>query len=72
MEQYLRPTDVIDWTQPEVMERARALADGLEDQIVVAKRCYEWVRDAIRHSRDFRLEPVPCTAEVDPGFRAPS
>jgi len=62
MEQFLRSTDVIDWTEPEVMERDRTLAAGSEDPIVVAKRCYDWVRDEIRHSRDFRLEPVPCTA----------
>jgi transglutaminase-like putative cysteine protease len=62
MDQFLRPTDVIDWKCPEVLERARALADGSEDHVVVAKRCYEWVRDEIRHSRDFRLQPVPCTA----------
>jgi hypothetical protein len=55
MDQFLRPTDVIDWKCPEVLERARALADGSEDHVVVAKRCYEWVRDEIRHSRDFRL-----------------
>ena len=62
MEQFLQPTDVIDWTHPEVLERARALADGSDDPIVVAKRCFEWVRDDIRHSRDFRLQPVTCTA----------
>jgi len=62
MDQFLRPTDVIDWPHPDVLGRAHLLADGSEDRVVVAKRCYEWVRDEIRHSRDFRLQPVTCTA----------
>ena len=62
MDQFLRPTEVIDWGHPEVLARARSLANGSEDIIATAKRCYEWVRDEIRHSRDFRLQPVPCTA----------
>jgi transglutaminase-like putative cysteine protease len=62
MDRFLRPTDVIDWTHPEVLERARSLADGSDDHCVVAGRLYEWVRDEIRHSRDFRLEPVTCSA----------
>lgn len=62
MDGFLRPTDVIDWTHPEVLERARSLADGSDDHCVVAGRLYEWVRDEIRHSRDFRLDPVTCSA----------
>jgi len=62
MDEFLRPTDVIDWTHPEVSERARSLAVNSGDHVVVAKKCYEWVRDEIRHSRDFQLEPVTCTA----------
>jgi len=51
MDQFLRPTAVINWTHPEVLGRARSLADSSEDHIVVAKKCYEWVRDEIRHRR---------------------
>lgn len=62
MEQFLRPTRVIDWDHAEVLARAGILADGSKDRVDVARRCFEWVRDEIRHSRDFRLEPVPCAA----------
>ncbi len=42
--------------------RAKAIAAGSADQVTIAKRCFEWVRDQIRHSRDFLLQPVTCSA----------
>jgi transglutaminase-like putative cysteine protease len=59
---FLRSTDIIDWRHPEVLARGRALADGTSDPLVIAKRCFQWVRDEIKHSRDQRLQPVPCAA----------
>ena len=32
------------------------------DPVAVAGRCFEWVRDEIRRSGDFRLDPVTCSA----------
>lgn len=62
MQHFLRSTDVIDWAHPEVVSRARALAGGANDPAAVAQRCFRWVRDEIRHSRDFGLQPVTCAA----------
>lgn len=62
MQQFLVVTDVIDWKHPEVLARARALAAAASDPEVIAKRCFEWVRDTIKHSRDFGLSPVTCSA----------
>lgn len=62
MHHFLRSTDVIDWERPEVLARAQALAAGSKDPVVIAQRCFEWVRDEIKHSRDFRLQPVTCSA----------
>jgi transglutaminase-like putative cysteine protease len=62
MERYLRSTEVIDWTHPEVLAHARVLAAGSDDRSVVARRCFEWVRDEIRHTRDHRLPSVTCAA----------
>ncbi len=47
---------------PEVLACARTLATGSDNRIAVARRCFEWVRDKIRHSRDSGLQPVTCTA----------
>lgn len=39
-----------------------ALAEGASRSVEIAKRCFEWVRDEIRHSHDHQLNPVTCTA----------
>src|SRR5262245_30586608 len=62
MEQYLRATPIIKWTHPAVRARAQQLADGLDSPDAIAQQCFEWVRDNICHSLDYRLNPVTCTA----------
>lgn len=60
MDSFLRATEIIDWQHPAVYDQARALA--AETPLETARRCYEWVRDNIRHSYDFHANPVTCTA----------
>ena len=62
MDAFLRSTDIIDWKHPEVTAKGRLLAEGLSDPLAIAQRCFAWVRDAIQHSRDYRLVPVTCAA----------
>ena len=62
MEQYLRRTEVMDYDHPEVGNLASGLADGVSDPTVIAKRSFEWVRDEIRHSGDFRVNQPTCAA----------
>src|SRR5687767_988066 len=62
MDAYLRSTEIIDWQHPDVVAQARMLSDATSDVLTVAKRCFEWVRDEVRHSRDYGLRPVTCTA----------
>jgi hypothetical protein len=38
------------------------MGQNAADPITIARRCFEWVRDEIRHSRDHLLKPVPCRA----------
>ena len=59
MHAFLRSTDVIN-----VDDRAKAaeLRGDLSDTAAIARRCFEWVRDQIKHSRDFDLLPVTCSA----------
>lgn len=52
MEEYLASTDIIDFTHPKVAEIARELAQGCSSDTEIAKRCFEFVRDAIRHTGD--------------------
>lgn len=60
MQAYLRSTDIIDWEHPAVLAQAHALAGGTP--LETAQRCFEWVRDEIRHSYDYQANPVTCTA----------
>ncbi len=62
MEAYLAASEYIDWQHPSVRRRAEALAGRLTDAVEIARRCFEFVRDEIRHSHDFRLDPVTCRA----------
>ncbi|HQT25517.1 MAG TPA: transglutaminase family protein [Burkholderiales bacterium] len=62
MEKYLVSSEVIDWIHPAVTGKAGELADGCEDPVEIAKRSFEFVRDIIRHSGDFKLNPVTCKA----------
>lgn len=60
MQEYLRSTDVIDWDNPAVLQLAQQLKG--DTPMETAQRCYEWVRDEVRHSMDYKMNPVTCTA----------
>jgi transglutaminase-like putative cysteine protease len=59
---YLAVSEYIDFAHPIVAEKAAQLASGTSDDIAIAKRCFEFVRDEIRHSWDFKMNPVTCRA----------
>jgi transglutaminase-like putative cysteine protease len=69
---FLRATDVVDWTTPEIQRFARDLAGNATDVVTVAQACFEWVRDRIPHTMDARRDEVTCNAsevlEVGTGF----
>ena len=58
--QFLEPCDAIDFRSTEVAELARQLSTG--DVTRTAKRCFEFVRDEIKHSCDYQLNPVTYSA----------
>ncbi|MDF1782148.1 MAG: transglutaminase family protein [Alcanivoracaceae bacterium] len=60
--QYLESTEYIDWKTPEVLATATSLADGLDEHEEIARKCFEFVRDEIQHSWDYKLNPVTCKA----------
>jgi transglutaminase-like putative cysteine protease len=62
MKEYLRSTEVIDYDNPDVLAKAKELAIGVDDPLAIAKRCFEWVRDQIQHSMDYKINPVTCNA----------
>ncbi|UJS24688.1 transglutaminase-like domain-containing protein [Thiothrix winogradskyi] len=62
MQTYLASSYYIDWQHPHVLAQAQALAAGCTTPETIAKACFEFVRDAIKHSWDYRLNPVTCKA----------
>jgi transglutaminase-like putative cysteine protease len=62
MQRFLAASTYIDFEQPEVRATARRLAGNAASELDVARACFEFVRDEIRHSVDFRLNPVTCKA----------
>jgi transglutaminase-like putative cysteine protease len=62
MDVYLQPSEMIDWQNPAIVELAKTLVLGRSDSIAIARSCFEWVRDEIRHSYDYQMNPVTCRA----------
>jgi transglutaminase-like putative cysteine protease len=58
MNAYLMKSDIIDFNHPEIAALATSLSAGCCTTLETARNCFEWVRDNIRHSWDFRQNPV--------------
>ena len=54
MTAYLQETDIIDFSNKEVYALAMDLASGCDTDEQIAKNCFEYVRDEIRHSGDHK------------------
>jgi len=62
MQPFLRSSEYINWQHPAILAKARELAVEATDLTEIARRCFEFVRDEIKHSWDYRLNPVTCAA----------
>ncbi|MCG2584284.1 transglutaminase family protein [Massilia sp. TS11] len=59
---YLAASHYIDYDDPDVAACAARLAAGASSVEEVAARCFNFVRDEIRHSWDYRQNPVTVRA----------
>ena len=57
---YLQACDIVDFRNPAVLRLSVELAG--DDVLATAQRCFEFVRDEVRHSSDYKLNPVTCAA----------
>jgi transglutaminase-like putative cysteine protease len=62
MKQYLESSEFINCDAPEVEEMARQLKANLNTDTQIAKACFEYVRDSIKHSWDFKIDEITCKA----------
>lgn len=65
MQKYLYATKYIDWQAPAILAQAKDLArDSVSDE-VVSRKCFEFVRDQIKHSWDHQINIVTlCASQV--------
>lgn len=61
-DRYLETSEQIDHDHPTIRHLARELAAGCDGALTIAERCFVFVRDEIRHSVDFKMNPVTCKA----------
>lgn len=62
MQKYLEASTYIDWDHPEILALAKNLSLGFTGEVAITKNCFEYVRDQIKHSGDYKLNPVTCKA----------
>jgi len=58
MDKYLKSTEYVDWKNSAILAQAKILAKGSSTLDEVAQKCFEFVRDEIKHSWDYKLNPV--------------
>ena len=62
MKKYLLSTKYIDWDCREIKDKAQELSNDLETDVEIAEACFHFVRDQIKHSSDYQINPVTVRA----------
>lgn len=62
LEQFLKESEFVNFSHPKIKEQAHKLSLGLSNDKEIAKRCFEFVQDEIRHSGDYQDEITTCKA----------
>lgn len=61
-DRYLESSRYIDSNHPSIIETANALQLDSGDEEAIVSRSFEFVRDTIKHSNDYQMNPITCTA----------
>lgn len=59
---YLATSNIIDWQHPNILALAQHISQNNNSINAIAQASFEWVRDEIRHSVDYQMNPVTCRA----------
>ncbi|MCB4797200.1 transglutaminase family protein [Pseudomonas sp. NP21570] len=62
MKKYLAPSKYINFEDPSILSLAKHLAKNCSSKNEIIRKFFEYVRDEIKHSSDFKLNPVTCKA----------
>ena len=59
---YLESSEFIDSDNKIIQNQAAILANNQSTDVQIAKTCFEFVRDSIKHSLHYKMNPVTCKA----------
>ena len=62
MKKYLETSRYIDWNHPGILKMAKELCAGNSTDYEIANSCFIFVRDEIKHSSDYKLNPITVKA----------
>ena len=62
MREFLEPSKYIDWKSDAIINMASELSKNKSTEEEIVNSCFEFVRDQIKHSLDYKLNPVTCKA----------
>ena len=62
LHRFLTASKYIDSGHSSIVAKAEALAEKAQNEVDLIKACFEYVRDDIKHSQDFQLNPVTVVA----------
>lgn len=62
LKSYCKTSSIIDWKHPKIIALAGQLVEKQSSDYGIAKISFEWVRDNIKHSLDYKLNPITCNA----------
>ncbi len=62
MQKYLATSRYIDWDHPGILKMAKNLSRGKTADEEIAESCFIFVRDEIKHSSDYKLNPITIKA----------
>lgn len=62
MKNYLAYSKYINFDDPSILSLAKCLAQSCSSEHEIIRKCFEYVKDEVKHSSDFKLDPVTCKA----------
>ena len=62
MKKFLEETEIVDYSHPDIQALASKLSKNSQSDVEIAKNCFEYVRDHIHHSGDYKDDVTTCKA----------
>ncbi len=62
MIEFLKEINIIDYSNQKIQKLAMSLSVDCETDTQIAKNCFEYVRDSINHSGDYKNNITTCKA----------